>query len=127
MDEQTRITLIPKAAFAYLEIFYQGQGFKLTEEKLPFLLGRDAASCQLVIDHQKASRQHCSLVVEDGQIGLRDESSNGTSVQVGRGGSIIVKDKFYPLSGQGCIQLGRTIIPDAPDLIHFKMVYKTAK
>ena len=124
MEEKTNFTHIGSAAFTHIELFYRGQEITLSEQDLPYTLGRDPGKCQLVIDHQKASRVHCTVMVEEGQIGLRDSSTNGTAVQLGRSGSIIVKDRFYPLTGQGCLQLGRSIVPDDPSLIYFKMVDK---
>lgn len=124
MDESTKITNISTPLFDHLELFYKGKDHKLTKADLPFLLGRDAGHCQLVIDHPKASRLHCTLTVEKGQVGILDSSTNGTALQIGRADSIMVKDSFHPLTGQGCIQLGKTINAEDPNLIYYKMVFK---
>lgn len=124
MNEPTRITSISTAPFGHLELFYRGEEVKISLSDLPFVLGRDSGHCQLVIDHPKASRLHCTLTIENSQVGLFDESTNGTSVQIGRANSIMVKNGFYPLTGQGYIQLGKTITADDPDLICYKMVFK---
>jgi pSer/pThr/pTyr-binding forkhead associated (FHA) protein len=124
MDEFTSITHISTAPFDHLELFYKGEAIKLTKAELPFVLGRDAGHCQLVIDHPKASRLHCTFTVEQDQVGILDNSTNGTALQIGRADSIMVKDGFYPLTGRGCIQLGKSIAAEDPDLIYYKMVFK---
>ncbi|MFA7554720.1 MAG: FHA domain-containing protein [Spongiibacteraceae bacterium] len=124
MNEPTSITHISTAPFDHLELFYRGEEVKIALTDLPFVLGRDSDQCQLVIDHLKASRQHCTLTLQDNQVGLLDKSTNGTSLQIGRASSIMIKNGFYPLTGQGYIQLGKTISANDPDLICYKMVFK---
>ncbi|TQV82593.1 FHA domain-containing protein [Exilibacterium tricleocarpae] len=106
---------------AGIELFFRGDKYQIAAEALPFSIGRDH-SCQLVIDSGVVSRVHCALELRDGQIGLLDQSTNGTSVRSGRAGSVIVKDKFYPLAGRGSIQLGAEVKLDDPDVILFKIV-----
>jgi hypothetical protein len=123
MEEFTNITHISAAPFKHLELFYKGQQIRVLEEDLPFVLGRDSDQCQLVIDHPKASRRHCSLTLKQDQVGILDNSTNGTALQIGRANSVMIQDGFFPLTGQGCIQLGKNISAGDTDLIYYKMVF----
>lgn len=89
---------------------------------LPIKIGRDDSSCDLVVDSELASRVHCLIDVKDNQIGLEDKSRNGTFLRLGRNDSFVVKQKFYPLIGQGNIKLGEQIVPDDNDSIFFRMI-----
>ena len=108
------------AGFGGIELFYRGEKYDITVGSLPFLIGREQGACQLVVQNGLVSRIHCAIELRDGQIGLLDRSTNGTSIKVGRGGSVMINNKFYPLAGRGSIQLGAEIKLDDPDLILFK-------
>ena len=129
MSDKTRATRLntliesdepPTAISAAL--FYRGQEYRLGEDDLPFQIGRDDRQCRLVIASALASRNHCAIVVKEGQLGLLDTSTNGTAVKFGRADSVIVKQRFIPLAGQGCIKLGEKIDLSDPNLIMFKIV-----
>lgn len=124
MDERTSFSPIQAQPLDYFELFYKGRILKLTASDLPFSIGRDEDDCDLAVDDQGVSRLHCSLIIQNDQFGLQDSSTNGTAVQTGRAGSITLKEGFYPLTGHGCIQLGKTLSPSDPNLIHYKVVFK---
>lgn len=104
-----------------LDIFYRGQNFSLPESELPFCVGREK-TCDIVVENELVSRTHCTFEIQDGQLGLLDKSTNGTFVMTGRSESVRVKDRFYPLVGQGYIKLGDRISLDDPDLMLFKVI-----
>ena len=104
-----------------LEVFYLGKSYATKAPSLPFRIGRDPGSCHLVVDNQTASRNHCSFVIRDNQIGIEDTSTNGTSVKLGQANNILLCKKFLPLSGQGYIKLGEEIDLSDPNLIMFKV------
>lgn len=108
----------------HIEIFYQGKEMSFGKDDLPIKLGRDDSSCDLVVDSELASRVHCLIDVKDNQIGLEDKSRNGTFLRIGRNESFVVKQKFYPLIGQGNIKLGEQIVSDDNDSIFFRMITK---
>lgn len=108
----------------HIEIFYQGKEMSFGKDDLPIKLGRDDSSCDLVVDSELASRVHCLIDVKDNQIGLEDKSRNGTFLRIGRNDSFVVKQKFYPLIGQGNIKLGEQIVSDDNDSIFFRMITK---
>lgn len=111
----------------HIEIFYQGKELSFGKSDLPIKIGRDEAACDLVVDSELASRVHCSIDVKDNQIGLEDVSRNGTFLKIGRNESFVVKNKFYPLIGQGNIKLGEQFVGEESDTILFRMVTKKAE
>ncbi len=56
-----------------------GISFAVDEASLPLTIGRDA-TCDIHISSGHVSRHHCELYQRDGQLFLRDTSSNGTTV-----------------------------------------------
>lgn len=109
----------------HIEIYHQGSELSFDKDVLPVYLGRDDAVCQIVVTSALASRKHCAIAMKDGQIGLLDESTNGTFIQIGRGGSFLIKGAFYPLTGQGKLKLGSAFNnDDEKERIYFRMVTK---
>ncbi len=106
----------------HIELFFQGKLVSVTLDDLPYQLGRDESSCDMVIYGETVSRKHCALQVRDRQIGLLDESTNGTYLRVGRNDSVCVHNDFHPLVGQGVIKLGHRIDMDDAELIFYKVV-----
>ena len=127
------------AQASHVELLFRGRQYSVGREDLPFKIGRDAQSCDLVINSDLVSRNHCSIELRGNQIGLLDNSTNGTCVQVGRGGrqrrrvrvqqlgrgdGLFIRNSFYPLVGQGYIKTGESVDLADPDLILFKVVFK---
>ena len=102
-------------------LFFRGKEYTLLPSNLPFQIGRDETVCQMVVNSELASRNHCAIVMKDGQLGLLDTSTNGSVVKFGRADSIVVHKKFLPLAGQGCFKLGEKVDLNDPDLIMFKV------
>lgn len=108
----------------HIEIFYHGKEMSYGKNDLPIKMGRDDASCKIVIQTDVASREHCSIEVRDNQIGIADTSTNGTFIRIGRNDSFVIKRSFYPLIGQGNIKLGEQFNDDDSHVIYFRMVSK---
>ncbi len=104
-----------------VELYYQGQSFTLNASDLPFVIGRGESVCHLLVCNDLTSRRHCTLEIQDGQFGLRDHSTNGTMVKIGRSNSVFIRDKFCPLSGQGRVKMGSSIRPEDEDVVLFKV------
>ncbi len=111
----------------HIEIFYDGKDLSFGKGDLPIQLGRDDSACDIVVDSEVASRVHCVIDVRDNQIGLLDQSTNGTFLQIGRNESFVVKQTFYPLIGQGHMKLGEQFGDDDSHSILFRMVTKSVK
>lgn len=105
-----------------VEFFYRGKSYPVNMQKLPFMIGREESSCDLVIQGPMISRNHCSLEIRDNQLGLLDKSTNGTFVKLGRADSVFVRNEFCPLVGQGYIKLGEKLAMEDPDLLMFKVL-----
>lgn len=109
----------------HIEVFYHGKEMSFGKSELPIKMGRDDASCKIVVQTDVASREHCSIEVRDNQIGIADTSTNGTFIRIGRNDSFVIKRAFYPLIGQGNIKLGEQFNDDDSHVIYFRMVTKT--
>lgn len=112
--------------FSRIELFHHGNAYRIKEENLPFVIGRDIAVCSLAVDKDVVSRIHCVVELKDGQIGVFDRSTNGTVVKVGEASSVIIRDEFYPLTGKGCLSLGEQYSSDQSEIILFKVVMVAA-
>lgn len=125
-ENETTITLgkagQQQTAVTSIEIFYNGDVYKISDENLPFIVGRDRDKCQLALENKLVSREHFVLTERDGLIGLEDTSTNGTWVQLGRSRPVQVKHAFIPLLGSGLIQAGCEIRNDENTQLHFKVL-----
>src|SRR5690606_30876962 len=74
-----------------LDIFFRGENYCLSESHLPFYIGREK-TCDMIIKDELVSRVHCAFQIQDHQLGLLDQSTNGTFVLTGRSESVRVKD-----------------------------------
>lgn len=105
----TRRLVIGRQAFAELEVV-QGamRGQMLPIETDTCWIGRDSAVCQIVLQDDAISSQHCKIVRDaNGQLALIDErSTNGTMVNQ----SVVAKGVSVPLVPGSTIQIGRTIM-----------------
>jgi len=57
--------------------------FAVKSEDIPdqgLVVGRDAARCQLVLEHSSVSAVHAQFLLQDGRVLLKDQSTNGTFV-----------------------------------------------
>lgn len=108
--------------FARIELFHNGNAYRVKASDLPFYIGRDQTVCALAINREVVSRIHCVVDIKDNQVGILDRSTNGTVVKVGEASSVIIRDEFYPLTGKGCLSLGEQYRSDQDDLILFKVV-----
>lgn len=108
-----------------VELYYKEQTFSIRIPDMPFAIGRDPKLCQLAAECTTASRHHCTIEMENGQVGISDHSTNGTVVKVGKGNSLLIKGRFFPLSGQGCFNLGADVSLGDPDLIYYKLIHRS--
>ena len=108
--------------FSRIELFHQGDAYRVKESDLPFYIGRDPRLCTLSVDKDVVSRIHCVVEIKDEQIGILDRSTNGTVIKVGEANSVIIRDEFYPLTGKGCLSLGEQYSSDQAEMILFKVV-----
>ena len=103
-----------------IELLYRGKVFPIDKSDLPYKIGRDNDNSDLFIPATVASRKHCAICIEDGRLGLKDSSTNGTFVQIGQAKEICVKGEFYPILGKGAIKLGEPVGSGEKNIIYFK-------
>jgi pSer/pThr/pTyr-binding forkhead associated (FHA) protein len=133
MDDRDKTTIIKSntdihkqitEAFTHIELFFKGSEYSLKRDDLPLTAGRDLESCAFVTDNTTASRKHCTLEVKDGQVGIRDHSTNGTYIKIGRAETVLIKNSFYPLISQGNISFGEPINLESKEILYFRVISK---
>jgi class 3 adenylate cyclase len=96
-----------RLAFGGRELWFDGSG------KGAVTLGRDA-TCDIVLDDRKASRQHAKIERRRDKFLLVDHSSNGTFVQIAGEAEMGLRREELILRRRGRIALGhRTSDPEA--------------
>lgn len=91
-------------AMAVFRLTYHDQLAVCSREKSTIVIGREE-ECDLLVDSRVTSRLHCTLQYRNGQVTLRDHSSNGTYVTIGDR-EFVVKGKEAALSDQGSFAIG---------------------
>jgi hypothetical protein len=102
-----------------IELDYQGQIIILTEDDMPFVVGRDPHSCGLAVHTDVASRNHFHISHRRGKYVLVDHSTNGTWVQLEYAPEIYLRREELPLRGSGFISLGEPVREPGAHLLRF--------
>lgn len=103
----------------HIELFYRGDIHFCRISETPFTLGRDS-ECNMTIEDDMVSRQHCVLGYTEGKFTLTDQSTNGTYIRFGRSKPIRLHNETMLLTGTGCFKLGGMVDLEDELLIHFK-------
>jgi adenylate cyclase len=106
------------AAMAVLRLTCADQLAVCSREKETIILGR-GEDCDLLVDSQAGSRQHCTIEYCRGDFILRDHSSNGTYISVPDRAEIAVHNEKLPLPEHGLISIGEPRSRSSSDLIEF--------
>jgi len=80
------------------------RGTEVAQEP-PLHIGRDK-DCEIVVESENASRQHCSIERRREKFVLRDHSTNGTYVTVEGEPEFALHREEYILRGHGWIAFG---------------------
>ena len=122
-DERTMLgvpAFVPRTQ-ARLVLRYGEARLDISQDQLPFLLGRDERS-DLVVDHQLVSRVHARIEFGSNQFILIDASTNGTYLEKADE-TIFLHREQSPLTDQGVIGLGQDpATADAEAVIRFACV-----
>lgn len=89
-----------------LVLTVQGKKIQILPSQTPFKIGRDTEKCQLVIESELASREHCHIEFRRGKYVLVDHSTNGTHVNAYDQTPIYLRREEFPLQGEGSIGIG---------------------
>lgn len=120
-EESNATTVMPvtqitrTVASRQLRLEYGDQVFVISDDDLPFVVGRDHRKAHLHIDSSLASRDHCHIELRRGKFVLIDHSTNGTYVKTPDQPEIYLRREELPLMGEGTITLGRRA-EQAPEL-----------
>jgi adenylate cyclase len=82
------------------------------------IMGR-SSQCDLIVNHQSASRLHARIEYKDGNFVLVDQSGNGTFVRFSDGDKVKVHNKGVPIRGAGDIGLGDAKDALSEDAVRF--------
>lgn len=103
----------------HVELFFRGEIHFCRISETPFVLGR-GADCNMTIEDDMVSRQHCVLGYTEGKFTLTDQSTNGTFIRFGRSKPVRLHNETMLLTGSGCFKLGGMLDLEDELLIHFK-------
>ena len=117
----TRFNMSSLSAPLLLRLTYQGKTLSIYKEDTPFLIGRDENSCNLIVNTEFASRNHCKIIYQDAVFFLKDCSRNGTHIQLANAPQTILLGNSTHLVGRGIFKLGQGIGEQDPDAIQFKL------
>lgn len=98
-----------------VQLVYSGGKLTLTQHDEAALIGRDA-SCRIAIAAPFASRIHAKIEFRRDKFVLTDTSTNGTYVQAGSDGEVVLKREEFILRGAGRISLGHSCTEGGADL-----------
>lgn len=91
---------------AKLKLVYRGRTLVLRRIVEAVTMGRDPG-CELVIEDEHASRQHCTIKRRHEHFVLADNSTNGTFVQVEGEEEIMLQRDEFTLRKRGWISFGQ--------------------
>jgi class 3 adenylate cyclase len=109
-DSETQLMsvemVIQELGSAVLELNYNGEIITISSEQTPFYLGRDEHKCNLIVDAEQVSRQHCQIKFSRGKFVLVDHSTNGCYITTANKGEMYIRREEYPLIGDASLSLG---------------------
>jgi adenylate cyclase len=111
---------MPVAQREVVELRYLDEIIKIASDSCPFLLGRDSDCCNLLLQSEHASREHCQIVYSRGKYTLIDKSTNGTYVKAEGREEVYLRREQILLAGVGEISLGRPVAAAKEDVIYYQ-------
>ncbi|MCS3902434.1 class 3 adenylate cyclase [Methylohalomonas lacus] len=126
-DDVTRMAagMLPddkKPSQVKLHLNYNGQVIVLDHDRSSIVIGR-SQGCDLSINEKLASRQHVRIELRREKFIIIDQSTNGTHVRINDNGDAFLRREEMPLSGTGCISLGRAFNDKPTEVVHFSHEY----
>ncbi len=109
-DSETRLMstsqLVEQFKSCELHLKYQGKVYLLTEAEMPFVIGREAQQCNLLVEGSQVSREHCRIIFSRGKFVLVDHSTNGCYLSVVDNDEFYLRREEYPLIDSTSLSLG---------------------
>jgi class 3 adenylate cyclase len=106
----------------FLQVTYKQQVFLLESSQLPFYFGRDENKCQLQIEVEQVSRQHCQIKFSRGKFVIVDHSTNGCYVTTLDRGEHYIRREEYPILGKAILSLGVSAQLGLDDIIELSII-----
>ena len=117
---KTRVNMAPVLTVHSLVLSYNGKDYIVDATKIPFTIGRDE-SCNLTVDSNFASRQHCKILFHNKNYILKDNSTNGTYMRMVASAPVKLLDSMQAFTSNGSIKLGEAMAIGDKDVISFKV------
>ncbi|WP_444995978.1 adenylate/guanylate cyclase domain-containing protein [Aliikangiella sp. IMCC44359] len=93
-----------------IQIKYCSKIHIVTAAQTPFVIGRDAQSCDLLVEGSQVSREHCEINFSRGKFVLVDHSTNGCYLSLSNKEEFYLRREEYPLIGPTIVSLGIPIV-----------------
>lgn len=119
-NNKTTVNMAPVLTVHSLVLSYNGKDYTVDPTKIPFTIGRDE-SCDLTVDSNFASRQHCKILFHNKNYILKDNSTNGTYMRMGASAPVKLLDSMQAFTSNGSIKLGEAMAIGDKDVISFKV------
>ena len=105
--EGTTEPIVEEGALAarQLTLALYGVKYRIAPSQAMVLIGR-GTQCDLVVEHELASRVHALVEYRRGKFILVDQSANGTYVDGADGRQLFLRRESIPLAGEGTISAG---------------------
>lgn len=113
----TSLLLTPRPV-ARLLLRYQEKEVQLDHDHPSVSVGR-SQPCDMIVDNERASRQHARIEHRRGKYFIIDQSTNGTYVRFEDGEQAFLRREEIVLRGRGMINLGSAFEKSSGDPIHF--------
>lgn len=104
-------------ALQTLKVRYKNRQLLLTSEQMPFAIGRDQYQCNLVVNGNQVSREHCVINFSRGKFVIVDHSTNGCYITSSNEKEFYIRREEYPLVGTTILSLGAPGVLAGDELI----------
>jgi adenylate cyclase len=99
---------------------YRDESLKVNKERRSVALGREGA-CDLIVQHDLASRLHIRIELRSGKFIIADQSTNGTYIRSSDGSVVHITREETVLYGNGSISLGQSFAEYPTELVEFSI------
>ncbi len=120
-EEATRLatSVLATPAAAQLRLRYHDRELQLDRDHPHAALGR-SEPCDIIVNSERASRQHARIEYRRGTYFIVDQSTNGTYVSFGDDEKVFLRREEMRLRGRGMISLGLGFDKAPEEVVHFE-------
>ncbi len=110
----------PQEGNSALTLRYRNQSLNINGQYKSAVLGREEV-CNILVQHEFASRQHARIELRFGKFVIADQSTNGTYIRFADGHSVRLAREELVLHGSGSISLGQAFSENPSDVVEFSI------